>query len=122
MPWIVLVFYDFTFHQFGSFQKTKEIQCGHAKVIIHKVLTLQDEFLRKSCIYGLLGGHVKQCDVPGDEEAVCEAVHDHLHDFIIVIFMFLGMLFSLLGSLINPIIHGLWYPGFREAAKHLLNR
>ena len=122
MPWIVLVFYDFTFHQLGSLQKTKEIRCGHAEAISHKVLTLHDEFLGKSCIYGLLNGCLMQCEVPGDEVAVCEAVHDHLHDFLIVCIMRLCMLFSLLGSLINPIIHGLWYPGFREAAKYLLNR
>ena len=118
-PWILLVFYDITFHQLGSFEKTKEMRCGQS---LSRNLTVQEEFLGQACIYGLLSGDVKQCEVPGDEEHMCEAVHEHLHDFLIVCISCVCVCFSVIGSLINPLIHGIWCPGFRQAVEYLRRR
>ena len=120
MPWILLVFYDITFHQLTSFQKIKENRCGNSPS--RENLTIRDEFLAQYCVYGLLSGDLAQCEVPGDEEDVCEAVHEHLHDFLIVCLSCVCVCFSVLGSMINPLIHGIWCPGFRQAVGYLRNR
>ena len=122
MPWIILVFYDITVHQLGSLQKTKETQCSHYEALSNQILTIEKEYLGQSCIYGLMSGSFMQCEVPGDEKDVCEEVHEHLHDFLIVCIIRLCMCFAVLNSLINPIVHGLWFPGFREAVIYLRNR
>ena len=118
IPWILLVFYDIAFHELGS----KEIQCGHSEASFHQNLTIQEEFLGQACVHGLMSGGLLQCEVPGDEAEVCKAVHEHLHDFLIICITRLCMCFSVLGSLINPILHGLCYPGFRQAVVYLKNR
>ena len=95
------------------------LQCGNFEAAN---LTIDEKNIGMSCIEDLIIGYVTHCDVPGDENDLCAAVHGHLHDFLIVCFTRLSMCMVVVGSFINPFIHGLWYPGFRQAVLHLRNR
>eukprot|EP00092_Neocalanus_flemingeri_P067171 GFUD01081934.1.p1 GENE.GFUD01081934.1~~GFUD01081934.1.p1 ORF type:complete len:266 (-),score=14.54 GFUD01081934.1:16-813(-) len=120
MPWILLVFYDITLHQSGSFQKSKEMHCGHFEAqhfATMQLITNRTDFLEQNCVHGLMSGAYLECEVP--EEHVCEAVHENLHDYLIICLTKLCISFSVISSLINPILHGLWYPGFRQAVLYL---
>ena len=119
MPGIVLVFWDLGLHYSGGFQKTKELQCG---AIGTSNFTIEEQNIGKSCIVDLVMEDVTNCDVPGDEKDVCVAVFEHCHDFLIVCITRLCMCMVVFGSVINPVIHGLWYPGFRQAAHDLRDR
>ena len=117
------MFYDITFHQLGSFHEDKVLRCGLNNATLNQQhLTTREAFLGQSCIHGLMSGRVLQCEVPGGENYLCEAVLEHLHDFLIICITRLCMCFSVVSSLINPFIHGLWYPGFRQAVLYLRNR
>ena len=119
MPSILLVFSDDGYHRFGGILDSQKNHCGYFAA---QNLTLRDQNIGKNCIEDLVIGTVTHCDVPGDNLGLCVAVHDHLHDFMIVCITRLCMSMAVLGSFINPFIHGLWYPGFRQAVIHLKNR
>ena len=119
MPGIVLVFWDLGLHYSGGFQKTKELQCGAIGAIN---FTIVEQNIGKSCIMDLMIEDATRCDVPGDEKDVCVAVFEHCHDFLIVCITRLCMCMVVFGSVINPVIHGLWYPDFRQAVLELRNR
>ena len=84
--------------------------------------TIEEQNIGMSCIVDLVMEDVTNCDVPGDEKDVCVAVFEHCHDFLIVCITRLCMCMVVFGSVINPVIHGLWYPGFRQAAHDLRDR
>ena len=120
IPCILLVFLDSGYHAVGRLEESKKTQCGLSG---QQKLTLRDQNIGQTCIDDLLfDANITTCDVPGDDVDACVAVHDYLHDFLVICIARIAMCMIVIGSFINPFIHGLWYPGFRQAVKDLKQR
>ena len=123
LPWILNVFYDIMLHGLGIFQDSIEYNCGiltdrnnHSDVFSFV------EFEGQSCVHGIMRGYYHECDVTGKKEDVCVLIHEHMHDYLYICISRLCICFSMLSSLINPCVHGLWFPGFRQAFQYLCSR
>ena len=123
MPWILNVFYDIMLHELGIFQDSIDHNCGINTDRNNQsdVFSLED-FEGQSCVHAIMRGYHHECEVPGNKEDACVLIHEHMHDYLYICISRLCICFSMLSSLINPCIHGLWFPGFRQALQHLYSR
>ena len=112
VPWVVLGYYDFTYHQSGNLE---DMARGCGDLDMETEVPCSHHLQGQACVHELMSGGLAECDVPGNHAEVCRAVQKHLHDYQVFFLSGICMLFSLLSSLINPLVHGLWYPGFRKA-------
>ena len=121
MPWIVTVFHDITHHVTGNLEYSKSWNCKDFEVQDDGEKTIQI-FEDQKCIHALMQDYYENCEISGSSYDACDSVHEHLHDYVMICLSRLCICLSMLSSLINPLVHGLWYPGFREALRHFIDR